>query len=303
MASCSKGRVAPAPAGAPRWTDFSFSAPWLPPAARCAAWLPAPPPCWRSSIAAMTWPLRIRPVPMIPIDCASRCSSGRSIADSPAPPRRLVPVGCGSGETSASPAWASASGQERTVPADSGEVPPLPAESGTLPGNPGTAEDSSGRPEEPVIRSVVLLTRGPSQGAGAGHGLGRCHPLSRSGRSAGPVVVLSAIPALPRIPTVRRRAQPQCTARCSRPARQPPGLVPTLASAPVPGSHGTPPRGWLATLRTQLRRAPSAPGRRGGVGMDGCLWQPWPSAGCGRGLAANRRAPVPMTGHLVRHPA
>ncbi len=159
-------------------------------------------------------------------------------------------------------------------------------------------------PEEPVIRSVVLLTRGPSQGAGADRKLGRCHPLSRSGRSAGPIIVLSAIPALPRIPTVRRSTRAPRAVRRSRPARQSPKLAPTLASAPIPGSHGMPGRrGWLAPLRTQLRRAPSAPGRCSGMGMGECLWQPQASAGCGRGLAANRRAPVPMTGHLVRHPA
>jgi hypothetical protein len=54
-------------------------------------------------------------------------------------------------------------------------------------------------PEEPVIRSVVSLTRGPSQGAGPDRKFGRGHPLSRSGQSAGPVVVQSAIPALPRM--------------------------------------------------------------------------------------------------------
>ena len=205
MASCSKGRVAPAPAGASRLAELSFRAPRLPPpsprlrlAARCGVWLltaappcAVPPPC-RSSIAAMTWPLRIRPVPMMPIDCARRCRSGRSIADSPVPPRRLAPDvtvpplpdgsaapeplrAADAAEGAVSPARESASGQERTAlrgsgevlaaPA-SGEVPARPVVSGASPDHPDAAVGSSDVPEEPVIRSVVSLTRGPSQGAG-----------------------------------------------------------------------------------------------------------------------------------------
>ena len=176
--------------------ELLFCAPRLPPpsprlrlAARCGVWLltaappcAVPPPC-RSSIAAMTWPLRIRPVPMMPIDCARRCRSGRSIADSPVPPRRLGPdvtvpplpdgsaapepvPAAEAAEDAVSPALESASGQERTALRGSGEVLAAPAESGASPDQGDAAGDSSGMPEEPVIRSVVSLTRGPSQGAG-----------------------------------------------------------------------------------------------------------------------------------------
>ena len=234
MASCSKRRVAPAPAGAPRWTELSFCAPWLPPfppwppresrpvAGRPALAAPGVPPLpWRSSIAAITWPLRIRPVPWMPIDCASRCRSGRSIADRPVPPRRLAAVVPAVPAVSAAPALESPSGQERTAPAGSGEAPARPAAS---PGHGDAVGGSSGRPEEPVVVSVVSLTRGPSQGAGADRRFGRCHPLSRSGRSAGPIVVPSAIPAaicgLSRTRQVRSHALPTCAALRSQPASQ-----------------------------------------------------------------------------------
>ena len=64
-------------------------------------------------------------------------------------------------------------------------------------------------PEEPVVISVVSLTRDPSQGAGAGRRFGRGRPLSFSGRSAGPFLVQSAIPALFRPRQARCRALPQ----------------------------------------------------------------------------------------------
>jgi len=60
--------------------------------------------------------------------------------------------------------------------------------------------------------SVVSLTRGPSQGAGAGRRFGRGRPLSCTGRSAGLFVVLSAIPALSRARQARSHALPQSAA-------------------------------------------------------------------------------------------
>ena len=70
--------------------------------------------------------------------------------------------------------------------------------------------------------SVVSLTRGPSQGAGADRTFGRCYPLLHSGRSAGPFVVSLAIPAvisgLSRTRQVRSHALPTCAALRSQPA-------------------------------------------------------------------------------------
>ena len=82
MASCFRGRGAPAPADAPRGADCSLAVPdrerpdWL-----------LPPPC-RSSIAATSCPFRIRPAPGMPNVCAMRCSSGTSSEDRPASARR-----------------------------------------------------------------------------------------------------------------------------------------------------------------------------------------------------------------------
>ena len=242
---------------------------------------------------------------MMPIDCASRCSSGSSIADRPEPPRRPVPAvpaaaagaapECGAAlACRASPAPESTSGQERTAPAGSGEVPTWAAGPGASPVHEGAGCGSSGRPEEPVIRSVVSLTRGPSQGTGAGRRFGHGHPLSRSGRSAGPIVVQSAIPALSctlLFCTVLSCTTPVC---CH--------ALPTPAATPENCGKPRRPDG-SAPLRTCPRRAPSAPGGCGGMGMGGSLWQPQPSAGCGPGLVADSRAPLPMAGHLVRHPA
>ncbi len=47
----------------------------------------------RSWIAATSWLLRIRPVPLIPSDWASRCNSGSSIDASPVPARRRCLAG------------------------------------------------------------------------------------------------------------------------------------------------------------------------------------------------------------------
>ena len=89
MASCSRWRGAPAPADAPRWTELSSAPLPLPaggPAERPLSWAGAPPcwlwvappPCWAPPpppllwMASMSWLLRSRPVPVMPIDWASR---------------------------------------------------------------------------------------------------------------------------------------------------------------------------------------------------------------------------------------
>ena len=74
MASCFRRRVESAPADATRWSE-----PWLA--------IPAPGPPCRAWMASTSCPLRIRPAPGIPMDCAIRCSSGRSSEERPVPPR------------------------------------------------------------------------------------------------------------------------------------------------------------------------------------------------------------------------
>ena len=117
MASCFRRRVESAPADATRWSE-----PWLAiPAPPCRAWM-----------ASTSCPLRIRPAPWIPMDCAIRCSSGRSSEERPVPPRlRDLDVG--------------------TV------VPPAAAGGAELPT--GASSEALGAPPR---SSVVSLTNGPS---------------------------------------------------------------------------------------------------------------------------------------------
>jgi hypothetical protein len=304
MASCLRGRVPPAPAGVPRWTELSLPSLCVPIGARPAASMPwaaagsgrpapptavlltaplttpvtpalpvllaavpatavlaALPPRCRSSIAAMSWPLRIRPVPVMPSDCAIRCSSGSSFAAIPAPAPARPPA--------PALAWpASPSGEERTAPDCWGEVPGEPAAPGAAPPGGDRTGDSSPAPEEPENRSMVSLTRGPSQGAGVG-GVGcrwfpavACHPLWSAGYCcrARPVVVLAAIPALRRL--------------------------------------------WLASAYVTRRPGPDpGPGRRESLAAGGCLERPPTAADRSVGRAGSGQAPLPLAGHLVQHPA
>src|ERR1035438_10137627 len=96
----------------------------------------------------------------------------------------------------------SASGQERTAPECCAEVPADSAAPGaSLPDEDITAL-SSGAPDVAENRSMVSLTRGPSQGAGLHRTRGArvpavaYYPLPRPCRSAWPVVVLAGIPGL-----------------------------------------------------------------------------------------------------------
>jgi hypothetical protein len=62
------------------------------------------PPLWRSVMAVISSPLRIRAVPEIPRDAARLCNSGKSMADSPVPPRRrFVAVAVPASATSVTP--------------------------------------------------------------------------------------------------------------------------------------------------------------------------------------------------------
>src|ERR1700756_3168860 len=117
MPSCFRRRVESAPADATRWSE-----PWSAiPVPACRAWM-----------ASTSCPLRIRPAPWIPMDCAIRCSSGRSSEERPVPPRlRDLDVGA--------------------------VVPPAAAGGAELPT--GASSEALGAPPR---SSVVSLTNGPS---------------------------------------------------------------------------------------------------------------------------------------------
>ncbi len=133
---------------------------------------PSPP--RRSSIASMSWPLRSRPTPVMPSDCASRCSSGSSMGGKAPPGLRpaaerpaMLPL-LPPPSAPDPPAPSSAFGKERTAP---DWRPEAPADSGApeaaLPAA-GAACSFSGSPEGARSglaenRSMVSLTRGPSQ--------------------------------------------------------------------------------------------------------------------------------------------
>jgi hypothetical protein len=80
------------------------------------------------------------------------------MAESPEPDRLVAPD-----LTVAVPVPSSASGQERTAPACAGEVPSEAATPALSPTARDRLGDSSGSPVEPEYRSMVSLTRGPSQ--------------------------------------------------------------------------------------------------------------------------------------------
>ena len=281
MASCSRWRSAPAPADVPRWAELSNAGPPSPEGAP-----PLPLPCF-SWITPMSWPLRIRPTPVMPIDCASRCSSGSNIPESPEPPRRAAR------SVTVSPAAAPRVGGAPLAAA------PVAASSAVRPsGAPDCPGDASGTPEEPVKISVVSLTRGPSQGAGRGRGGGRstrCHdPANRPGQ----VLLVLSFP--------HRRATRPC-------AFLVPGPGPRLAAA---GSARTQrPTGKCRNETRQLGRPALIPGpllahhalcvlRVRGRGSDLRVGGASPATPGGEaGLAASDgRAPGPMMGYLVQHP-
>ncbi len=89
-----------------------------------------PPPCRLSSIAAMSWPLRILAVPVMPSDWATRWSSA---AASPSAPclASAPPAAAGAGLAGAC-GRVTASGQERTAPAGRGKSPPDRRHAGSL---------------------------------------------------------------------------------------------------------------------------------------------------------------------------
>ncbi len=179
MASCSRWRGASAPADAPRRAELSSSAPrWAVSAVavpRCLSW-----------IASTSWPLRIRPTPVIPMDCAIRCSSGSSRAESPPDPRAACAVTAPAAGPAACP-WPD-------PPSEAAERRgPVMAEVGGRSGAPGWAVESPVGSGEPVKRSVVsLLTRGPSQSAGAGRHCGWTTRCCGPANWAGPGCALAA---------------------------------------------------------------------------------------------------------------
>ena len=267
MASCSRWRSAPAPADVPRWAELSNAG--------------LPPPCF-SWITAISWPLRIRPTPVMPIDCASRCSSGSNIPESPEPPRRAAR------SVTASPAAALCVGGAPLASAPT---------AGRCSGEPDWPGDASGISEEPVKSSVVSLTRGPSQGAGGGRGGGRstrCHdPANRPGQ----VLRVAPFPhrcAMRSCASLAPGSGQQLAAAGSAPIQRPTDKCrsetrrlgrPALIS-------GSPPAHHLRALRI---------GRRGGdLRVDR---ESLSTSGGEAGLvASDRRAPGPMMGYLVQHP-
>jgi hypothetical protein len=279
MASCSRWRSAPAPADVPRWAELSNAGP--PPTEGA----PLPPPCF-SWITAISWPLRIRPTPVMPIDCASRCSSGSNIPESPEPSRRAAR------SVTASPVAAPCvGGAPLAVAAES------PTTAGRCSDAPGWPGDASEIPEEPVKSSVVSLTRGPSQGAGGGRRGGRstrCHdPANRPGQ------VLRYAPFPHRgatrwfaslVPGPGPRLAAAVSARIQRPTdkcRDETRQLGRLALVP-----GPPPAHHFHTLRIR--------GRSSDLRVDGeSLAAPGGEADL---AASDGRAPGPMMGYLVQHP-
>ena len=132
IASCFRRRVESAPADATRWSE-----PWLAAPASCLA----APPC-RAWIASTSCPLRIRPAPGMPIDCAIRCSSGMSSEERPVPPRlRDLEV------EAVAPSAPGSPGADPLAAAGGAEIPM------------GASSDTLG---VPLRSSVVSLTNGPS---------------------------------------------------------------------------------------------------------------------------------------------
>ena len=158
IVSCFRRRAASAPADAARWSELWLAAP--------ASGFGAPP--WRASIASTSCPLRIRPAPGMPSDCAMRCNSGMSSEERPAPPRlRDLDVGA-------------------PLAADGAEVPT------------GASSDTPGAP---LRSSVVSLTNGPSMILGRlGEPARPVDPVQRP--PLGPELIRAALIAAecPRIP-------------------------------------------------------------------------------------------------------
>lgn len=290
MASCSRWRSAPAPADAPRWAELSNAGPPPPVGAPPPPPL-LPPPCF-SWITAISWPLRIRPTPVMPIDCASRCSSGNSIPESPGPPRRAAR------SVTASPAAAPRVGGAPLAVAAVSAPTVFATTEGCCSGAPDWPGDASEIPEEPVKISVVSLTRGPSQGAGGGRGGGRstrCHdPANRPGQ------VLRVVPSPHRrgmrlgaslVPGSGPRRTAAGSARTARPTGKCRSETRRLGRpALLPGQP--PAHDALRVLRVRRRgsdlradeASPTVPGGKAGL------------------AASDGRAPGPMTGYLVQHP-
>jgi hypothetical protein len=235
--------------------------------------------------------LRIRPTPVMPIDCASRCSSGNSIPESPGPPRRAAR------SVTASPAAAPRVGGAPLAVAAVSAPTVFATTEGCCSGAPDWPGDASEIPEEPVKISVVSLTRGPSQGAGGGRGGGRstrCHdPANRPGQ------VLRCAPFPHRCAT-RWFAYPV------------PGPGPWLAAAgsariqrPTDKCRDETRRlGRLALVPGPLPahhlRAFGIRGRGRDLRVDGeSLTAPGGEADL---VASDGRAPGPTMGYLVQHP-
>ncbi len=141
IASCSRRRGAPAPAGAPRVAEWLTAA--LAVAERTGP--AAGPPC-RLWIASMSWLLRIRPTPVMPMDWATRCSSGSSMLVSARPGAR-------------------AGGPAPAPSPDSGDTG-AGAVTAAVPDRGSGRSDrgaSPGRSRVPAKNSVGSLTRGPSK--------------------------------------------------------------------------------------------------------------------------------------------
>ena len=230
-------------------------------------------------MASTSWPLRIRPVPVMPISWAIRCRSANFMPDSPEPPRRV--------------------GLSVTVSPAGVAAPDGPLS--------GPDWDASEVPEEPVKSSVVSLTRGPSQGAGSGRACGRstrCHdPANRPGqgtavllrpysRGAGCRLFLVLPPCLPggRLPGRWLRPAISGLTRIPWPGQgfrnEPRRLgLPALALRPLPVHHNRPVfvvRGGEGVAQKVDGASLTPPGRKAGQ------------------AASDGRAPDPLAGYLVQ---
>jgi hypothetical protein len=206
MAPCSRWRDAPAPAGASRLAESSSPAPER---VAATAW----PPCllW---IASMSWPLRIRPTPVMPMDWANRCNSGSNMSESPRPGARAAwpaPVP----PATATPGPAAGS---RVAP-EGGDAGP---ENGS--GESGRLDESPGRSGVPVKNSVVSLTKGPSKNSGAGlRSRTRCAgPVNQPGHVVHQLRAGAVSRSWPREPRVCARGREHGLAGKAQPARRSP---------------------------------------------------------------------------------
>ena len=261
MVSCSRRRDAPAPAGAPRVAEWSSAA--LAVAERAGP--AAAPPC-RLWIASMSWLFRIRPTPVMPMDCATRCSSGSSMLVSPRPGGRAPsPGACAAGaEVVAAAVPDRGSGGSDRLRGSPGQIPGTGEELGGF-AHEGSFPELRRRlrePVDPVLQPGELT--GPS-----------CAPNAawrRLGVLCARGVQTTLVP-----PKTRARTGPQST-----PFSPEPRVLSHFFKAI---SHAYSGGGEEAVRRFADRESPTTADHTAGNAADD-----------GRALA-------PTAGHLVQHPA